>query len=124
MNNSKKSGISHFIHALHWSIAGFKRTLREEAAFRQELLLCAICVPAAVWIGETAIEMVLMIGSLFLILIAEFVNTAIEAAIDRAGEEWHSLSAKAKDAGSAAVMFSILNAFFVWVMIIVAHLKD
>jgi len=114
VSEDKKSGLNHFIHAIGWSWAGFRTTLRDEAAFRQELCLFLIAIPLVIYLGGNAFEKVLMIGSLLLVLIVELLNTAIEAAIDRIGIEQHPLSAKAKDAGSAAVMLSILNVFLVW----------
>ncbi len=117
-NEQKKSGLNHFIHAIGWSLAGFRTTLRDEAAFRQELCLVLIAIPLAIYLGGNAFEKVLMIGSLILVLIVELLNTAIEAAIDRIGVEQHPLSGKAKDAGSAAVMLSILNVIFVWAFLL------
>lgn len=124
MDAQKKSGLSHFFHAVQWSLSGLKATYADEAAFRQEVLLFAVFAPLALWLGETPIERVLMIGSLFIVLIVEFLNTAIEAAIDRVGREEHPLSKKAKDAGSAAVMFSLLNALFIWGMILIPQFKS
>ncbi len=118
MSAHKKSGLNHFIHAIGWSFTGFKTTLRDEAAFRQELCLSLIAIPLALYLGEGVFEQILMIGSLFLVLIVELLNTAIEAAIDRIGIEKHALSAKAKDAGSAAVMLSIINVLFIWGLIL------
>ncbi len=123
MSVSKKTGLTHLIHAFKWSLSGIKTTFRDEAAFRQELCLIVVCFPLALWLGRTETEVILMIGSLIIVLIVEFLNTAIEAAIDRIGLEHHVLSKKAKDAGSAAVMFSILNVFFVWGVILIPQLK-
>ncbi|MFQ5589255.1 MAG: diacylglycerol kinase [Nitrospiria bacterium] len=123
MTDQKKTGLSHFFHALQWSLSGLKTTYCDEAAFRQEVLLVAVCAPLAFWLGKTPIEKALMIGSLFIILIVEFLNTAIEAAIDRVGKEKHPLSKKAKDAGSAAVMFSLLNALVIWGMILIPKIE-
>ncbi len=123
MENQKKSGINHFIHAIKWSLSGLKATYCDEAAFRQELVLLAVCLPLAFWLGQTPTEIVLMIGSLLMVLIVEFLNTAIEAAVDRIGTEQHPLSKKAKDAGSAAVMFAILNVLFTWGMILIPQIN-
>ncbi|MFQ5543203.1 MAG: diacylglycerol kinase [Nitrospiria bacterium] len=118
MNSYKKSGFEHFISAFRWSVDGFKSALREEAAFRQEMVLFVFLAPTGFWLGHTAIEIVFLVGSLFLVLIVELLNTAVETAIDRVGTEKHPLSKKAKDVGSAAVMLSILNVIFVWGVLI------
>jgi diacylglycerol kinase (ATP) len=92
---------------------------REEAAFRQECFLTLILVPAAFWLGRTGVERVLLIGPLFLILIVELLNSAVEAAIDRIGTERHVLSGLAKDLGSAAVFVAFLLLGLSWALILI-----
>lgn len=121
MNQEKSSGFKHLIDAICWSLAGFRRALRDEAAFRQELVLFILLTPLAVWIGKTEIEIILLIGSLILVLITELLNTSVEATVNRIGHEHHDLSKKAKDVGSAAVMLSIVNVVFVWGVILYFH---
>lgn len=74
--------------------------------------------PLALWLGDGAVERVLLIGSLLLIVIVELLNTGIEAAIDRIGSEHHELSGRAKDIGSAAVFVALLNAGVVWLLLL------
>jgi diacylglycerol kinase (ATP) len=121
MNEQKKKGLSHLISALRWSWDGLCAAFRDEAAFRQELVLFMILTPLAIWIAENPIEVILLIGSLFLILIVELLNTAMEETVNRIGSEWHALSKKAKDVGSAAVMLTIIHALFVWALILYQH---
>jgi diacylglycerol kinase (ATP) len=83
----------------------------------QELLLVVVLLPAAVWLGQTALERAVLIGSLFIVMIVELINSAIEAAIDRHGNEQHELSGRAKDMGSAAVLISLLLIAVVWGLI-------
>ena len=91
---------------------------REEVALRQEVLLCAVLIPLALWLGDTGIERALLILVLLLVLLVEFINSAIEAVVDRFGGEQHPLSRNAKDIGSAAVLMSIIMASLVWVLVI------
>lgn len=123
MTEEKQTGLTHLISALRWSWDGFCAALRDEAAFRQELILFLLLTPVAIWMGETKIETILLVGSLFLVLIVELLNTAMEATVNRISTEWHSLSKKAKDVGSAAVMLSIIHAIFVWTLILYHHAK-
>jgi len=53
-----------------------------------------------------------------LVIVVEMVNSAIEAAVDRIGEERHELSRKAKDFGSAAVFCSIVLSVAVWTLVL------
>jgi diacylglycerol kinase (ATP) len=111
-------GLGRLYKAFWWSMSGLKITFQQEAAFRQELLLCLILVPLAFYLGETGIEKSLLLGSLMLILIVELLNSAIEAAVDRVSLEEHDLAGRAKDMGSAAVFLSLLNAAAVWLFVI------
>ncbi len=79
--------------------------------------MVVVLLPAAVWLGQTALERAVLIGSLFIVMIVELINSAIEAAIDRHGDEQHELSGRAKDMGSAAVFGSLLLVVVVWGLI-------
>jgi len=113
-----KTGIARIIAAGGYSWQGLIAAYQHEAAFRQELFLCVILLPAALWLGDTGLESALMIASLFIVLIAEIINSAIEAVVDRFGSELHELSGRAKDMGSAAVFLALLNVAVVWLLII------
>ena len=99
-------------------MSGLKATYVNEAAFRQELLLCVILAPLAFYFGKTGVEKALLLGSLVIVLIVELLNSAVEAAVDRIGEDDHELSGRAKDMGSAAVFLSLVNAGAVWLLVI------
>ena len=113
------SGIKRVIKATSYSIQGLKSAFKSEAAIRQELVLCAIFIPTALYLDVSKLETLALIGSLIFIFILELINSAIEAVVDRIGPEHHELSGKAKDIGSAAVMVAILFAVFTWLLILV-----
>ena len=108
------TGLKRILDATGYSYKGLKAALRHESAFRQELFLCIALIPAALWLGQNAIEHSLLIGSLFVVLMVELLNSAVEAVVDRTGDDYHVLSGRAKDMGSAAVMISLLNVFTIW----------
>ncbi|MCL4315951.1 MAG: diacylglycerol kinase [Gammaproteobacteria bacterium] len=110
--------IQRLIRAGGYSLAGLKATYQNEAAFRLETGLFVLLVPLGLWLGDSALERSLLVGSLFLVLIVEIINSSIEAAIDRIGTEHHTLSGRAKDMGSAAVFLALINALLIWVMIV------
>ncbi|NOQ79978.1 MAG: diacylglycerol kinase [Gammaproteobacteria bacterium] len=114
-----KTGIARIIDAGGYSWLGLKAAYQHEAAFRQELLLTIILLPMAIWLGESGLESALMIGSLFVVLIAEILNSAIEAVVDRFGPEQHELAGRAKDMGSAAVFLALANVVIVWILVLV-----
>lgn len=111
------TGIGRIIRAAKYSSQGLAAAWRHEAAFRQELALTLVLLPAAMWLGQSALERVLLIGVCVLVLIVELLNSAIEAAVDRHGDEHHNLSGQAKDMGSAAVLLSLLLVALVWSVI-------
>ncbi|EHR6175517.1 TPA: diacylglycerol kinase [Vibrio parahaemolyticus] len=100
--------------ATGYSIKGLKAAWTHEAAFRQELVLTLVLSISAFFLPVTTLERVLMISSLLLILIVELINSAVEAAVDRVSDDWHELSGRAKDIGSAAVFVALFLALFVW----------
>lgn len=118
VNKPNKKGLERIVDAAGYSWAGLAAAYKNEAAFRQELWLFALLLPVAMWLGESGVECALLIGSMVLVLIAELVNSAIEAVVDRFGGELHELSGRAKDVGSAAVLIAIVNAVVVWLLVV------
>ena len=119
MANQSHVGVQRLINAAGYSWAGLKAAWRNEEAFRLDVVLCIILTPLALWLGETGVERALLIGSLVLTIIAELVNTAVEAIVDRIGSDRHSLSARAKDVGSALVLIALLNVAAIWLLILI-----
>jgi diacylglycerol kinase (ATP) len=115
-----RRGISRIWHAIGYSVAGI-RAAWLETAFRQESIAAIVLFPIAFWIGSNWIEVVLLIGSTMFVIIVELINTAIEASIDRISGEWHPVSKKAKDLGSAAVLLSLLLCVGIWGAAIYQH---
>ena len=109
----RRSGFSRLWHATGFSLAGL-RAAWHEAAFRSEALAAVVLVPLAFWLGRSWVEVALLAGSVVLLMIVELLNTAIEAAVDRVGPEWHALSKRAKDMGSAAVLLTVLLTGAIW----------
>lgn len=114
-----ETGLKRVLSATRNSLAGLREALRHEDAFRQELILAAILIPAALWVGNGGVQMALLIGSVLLVLIVELLNSAIEATVDRISFENHRLAKRAKDIGSAAVMLALANAALVWGFIVI-----
>lgn len=113
--NPQKSrkGLSRVWHAGLYSLAGLRAGWREPA-FRQEAILAIVLVPLSFWLGRNWVEVTVLAGSVLLVMIVELLNTGIETVVDRIGPEWHALSKRAKDMGSAAVLLSLLIAGGAW----------
>ena len=113
-----KKGLTRLWNALGYSRDGIAAAWRHEAAFREEILLATIAIPLAFYLGKTGVDRALLVGSIILILIVEILNSAVEAVVDKASPEKHDLAKRAKDMGSAAVLFSLINAAVVWACVL------
>lgn len=109
-----KTGLQRLINAFGYTCAGLRTAYKNEDAFRQEVLLAVVLIPLALYLEHGAIERALMIGCVFLVLVVELLNSAVEATVDRISLDHHRLAKRAKDIGSAAVFMSLVNLATVW----------
>ena len=112
------TGFKRIVLAAGYSAKGLRAAFVNEAAFRQELLLALVLIPLALWLDVEPTQRLLMIAALFVVLITELMNSAIEAVVDRIGAERHELSGRAKDIGSAAVLLALLLCATIWISIL------
>ncbi len=115
-------GLTRIIKAAGYSAKGFRAAWKYESAFRQEIVLTGALIPLAFWLGRDPVEIGMLISCLLLVVIVELLNSAIEAVVDRVGDEPHQLSGQAKDLGSAAVFVALIFAGVLWVSVIIDHL--
>lgn len=108
-----RTGINRVWHAAGYSVEGLRAGWNEKA-FRQEAIAAMVLIPASLWLGQSWVEVALLAGSVVIVMIVELLNTGIETAIDRIGPEWHDLSKRAKDMGSAAVLLALLLCMGIW----------
>jgi diacylglycerol kinase (ATP) len=121
IEREKPAGITRVLRAFSYSLQGFMHTWREEAAFRQEVCLSVMVIPAGLVLGRTGVERALLVYPMLQILVIELLNSALEAVVDRGGTERHPLAGMAKDMGSAAVMLSFALLGTVWLLILSDH---
>lgn len=115
------TGFTRIIKAAGYSWTGLRAAWINEAAFRQEGVAVLLAVVIACWLDVDAITRVLLISSVMLVMIVEILNSAIEAVVDRIGSEYHELSGRAKDMGSAAVLIAIIVAVITWCILLWSH---
>ena len=109
----QRRGLSRVIHALGYSLQGLEAAMHE-TAFRQEAYLAFVLIPLSFYLGNNWVEISLLSGSVIFVLTVELLNTGLESAIDRVGPQWHGLSKRSKDLGSAAVLLSIVLCMGIW----------
>jgi diacylglycerol kinase (ATP) len=117
MVKPRNTGFTRVWKATIYSAQGLKAAWQHESAFRQELIISLVLLPVSFWIANSWVEVAVLMGVCFLVLIVELLNSAVEAVVDRVGHEHHDLAGQAKDMGSAAVMLSLIMAFGTWVLI-------
>lgn len=118
MDGVKKTGWRRIVNAAGYSFSGLKSAWRTEAAFRQEVILVAILLPLALVLGDNGMERALLVSVCLVVLVAELLNSAIEAVVDRIGPEHHPLAGAAKDLGSAAVFVALVMVAMVWALVL------
>jgi diacylglycerol kinase (ATP) len=121
-DKSSNTGLRHLINATRFSRQGLIAAFQRESAFRQEIALIAVLIPAGIWIAESLLDFILLLAVCLLVLVVELLNSAVEAAIDRISNEHHPISGLAKDYGSAAVMISLVMMGMVWFAMLLARL--
>jgi len=117
-DGSRPAGATRLWLATLNSLRGLKHCYHSEAAFRQEVWAALVLVPLAIWLGQTAVERALLVGSVLVVMIVELINTGIEVVVDRISHERHHLSGFAKDLGSSAVLLTLLLAVMTWAFVL------
>lgn len=118
MASKQNTGFKRIYNAFFYSMAGLCSAWKNEAAFRQESIIAIVLIPIAFWLGQSASQIGLLILPIFIVLIVELLNSAVEAAIDRISNERHALSKQAKDIASAAVFISLILFIVIWGLVI------
>lgn len=119
----QRRGLNRVMHALGYSLQGLQAAM-DEPAFKQEAYLAFVLIPLSFYVGNNWIEISLLSGSVIFVLIVELLNTGLESAIDRVGPQWHDLSKRCKDLGSAAVLLSIVLCMAVWLSALIVKFSQ
>ena len=119
MAYSGNKGFTRLIKAAQFSRQGLRAAYQHEEAFRQEVWLAITLIPLGMYLGENGVEKALLVVSVLLLPIVEILNSAIEAVVDRIGQEKHELSGRAKDMGSAAVALALVLLVLTWTLVLV-----
>jgi diacylglycerol kinase (ATP) len=109
----QRRGLDRVVHAFGYSMQGLKAGMHEPA-FKQEAYLAFVLIPLSFFVGSNWVEISILSGSVVFVMTVELLNTGLESAIDRVGPQWHDLSKRCKDLGSAAVLLSILLCMGIW----------
>src|SRR5690242_2292198 len=122
MPSTVRRGPRQIWQALIWSLKGLRAGWQQEASFRLEVGLVVVLFPLGIWLGNGAVEKVLLCGSLLLVLVIELLNSALEAVVDHVCPDVHPFAERAKDMGSAAVFIAMLGVLLTWILILGSRL--
>ncbi|WP_428242167.1 diacylglycerol kinase [Gynuella sp.] len=118
MTKRGTKGFSRLINATRFTFKGLIAAWKNEEAFRLEVLGLLCILPLAIWLASSYLQFALLWGSGLVVVIVELINSAIEAVVDRIGEERHELSGRAKDMGSAAVFLALILTAIIWIAVV------
>lgn len=116
-----KPGFKRILNAARYSFQGFKAAFQLEAAFRQELFLCLVLAPLALVLGETGLEVLFLLSTLFVVLVVELLNSALESLADRISKHYDELIGRAKDMASAAIFLCLMLVAITWLYFLCKH---
>jgi diacylglycerol kinase (ATP) len=114
MKSTTAFSVLRVLRAAQYSEQGIRSAWRDEAAFRQEMALVVLLAPLTLWLPLPTTDTVLLLALMGLVLVAELLNSGLEAVVDMASPDIHVLAAKAKDCGSAAVFVALLMLLGAW----------
>lgn len=116
-----RKGLARLLAAAGYSAAGIRAAFKSEEAVRMEIAAFIVLAPLGLWLGNGAVEKVVLVSCLVFVIVVELLNTGIEKVVDRVGKDYHELSRVAKDIGSAAVSISLGLVVFTWAMLLVLY---
>jgi diacylglycerol kinase (ATP) len=108
MKSTTALSLTRVFRAMQYSQQGIRSAWRDEAAFRQESVLLLVLAPLTLWLPLPSLEAVVLFSLMGLVLVAELLNSGLEAVVDMTSPTYHVLARKAKDCGSAAVLITLI----------------
>lgn len=112
------------IRSLGYAIAGCLYMLRRQKNIRIQALASAAVLFLGLWLGMGTLEWAVLILAMIMVWVAEFINAAIEAAVNLATLEVHPMAKVAKDVAAAAVLLAVLASVFIGCLILGPPLID
>jgi diacylglycerol kinase (ATP) len=117
LEESKVTGMRRIARSIRLSSAGLRYGFSQDAGIREGLITLAVLVPVSALLPVTDVEHLILVLSMMLVILVEFVNSAIESAVDRVSLEHHPLAGRAKDLANTAVVIAVLMTGLCWVVI-------
>ena len=114
MKPESKSGLKRIWYATLYSLSGLKTAFKNESAFREEIFVFVILLFPLLLLPFSGILKIILLFCNISVLVAELLNSAIEAVVDKVSPEYNELAKQSKDMGSAAVFLTIITTLIAW----------
>ncbi|MGI5911830.1 MAG: diacylglycerol kinase [Syntrophomonadaceae bacterium] len=105
------------------AINGLVGCIRTEKSMKIHITVTFLVLIFAMLVKLSTVEWGLLVFTIFLVLIAETINTAIEKTVDLITKEYHPIAGLAKNLGAGAVLLAAINAVIMALVIFGPHLK-
>lgn len=109
--------------SFYYAIVGIASVFKNERNMKIHFLASLAVVLFAYLADVTKFEWAILVITIFMVLIAEAVNTAIEKTVDLVTETYHPLAKKAKNIAAGAVLLSAVNAVIIALIILLPYIK-
>jgi diacylglycerol kinase (ATP) len=112
------------LQSFNFAFEGIIHVLRTQRNMRIHFMIAAGVLIAALIVGVSRLELVVLLMAISFVLIAEMINSALEAGIDVATTSFDPLAKLAKDIAAGAVLIATINAVAVGYLVFVDRIKD
>jgi diacylglycerol kinase (ATP) len=112
----------HIFKNITYATAGMKEVLKSEKSFKTQLFVMVLIGIILPFTPLTTLAKLILFASMWLVLLAEAINSAIERVVDLVTQEHHPLAGQAKDIGAFAVALALVIVVMIWGIVLYAEL--
>lgn len=105
-----------------FAFMGLRWLMRKDTHFIVHLLFGMLAIILGMVVGLDRTGWLFIISAVFLVLVTEAFNTAVEAAVDLTTDKYHPMAKAAKDAGAAGVLLAALYAVVIGLIVFIPYL--
>ncbi|ADN09089.1 diacylglycerol kinase [Sulfurimonas autotrophica] len=102
-----------------YAVEGFIDIVKNETSFKWQLLMLFVMGIVAWILPVGFVHSSILFMSLFIPVLAEVANSAIERVVDLVTSDYHILAKQAKDAGATLVLLSLVVTLMIWIFTLI-----
>lgn len=104
--------------SLGYAIAGWLYMLRRQKNTRIQGAASVLIIAVALWLELDRISWAILVLTITMVWMAEFLNAAVEAAVNLAAAEYHPMAKVGKDVAAAAVLLGVVASMIVGILLL------